>query len=275
MFDEEMKAPFISIPGVLNFRDIGGYPIPSKPHMEVRRALVYRSADPSRVTEAGCERIRQLKIAVVYDLRSEQELAGASQCLPFDVCAGAEKILAPVFREDDYSPEAVALRFKTHRARPEGFAEAYSAILAAAVHPENTARPYARILEHLAVDAHPKPILIHCQAGKDRTAVICALILSLCGVADDVIADEYSLSDIGLKSCHEQLIANLLSKEEFHEDPQSARQMILARRDNMLFFFCELKRKHGSVEQGVIDMKLLTAEGIRRLRSNMIVHVTN
>ncbi|KAI0203106.1 tyrosine phosphatase [Astrocystis sublimbata] len=258
MFDEEVQAPFISIPGVLNFRDIGGYPIPAQPH-----------------TEAGCERIRQLGIAAVYDLRSEQEVAGAGPCLPLDACAGVEKILAPVFREDDYSPEAVALRFKTHRARPEGFAEAYSAILAAAVHPENSARPYARSLEHLAVDARPEPILIHCQAGKDRTAVICALILSLCGVADDVIADEYSLTDIGLASCHEQLIANLLSKEEFHEDPQSARQMVLARRDNMLFFLRELKRKHGSVEQGVIDMKLLKAEGIKRLISNMIVDVTN
>ncbi|GAP93377.2 putative tyrosine phosphatase [Rosellinia necatrix] len=275
MSEKEMKPPFISVPGVLNFRDIGGYPIASQSGREVRRGAVYRSAEPSKITEAGCERIKGLGIATVYDLRSEQEMANGGQGSPFHARTGAETVLAPVFRRTDYSPEAVALRFRTYRAHPEGFAKAYSAILGAAVHPENDARPYARIMEHLAMTTDPQPILIHCQAGKDRTAIICALILSLCGVDDDVVAGEYSLSDVGLRSCHEQLVAKLLEKEEFREDPESARQMILTPRENMLLFLRELRREHASVEQGVINMKLLTAEGIERLKSNMIVDVTD
>ncbi|KAI8630581.1 tyrosine phosphatase [Xylariaceae sp. FL1651] len=274
MLDAETNTPFISIPGVLNFRDIGGYSIPSQPGKEIRQGVVYRSAEPYQLTEAGYERIQQLRIAAVYDLRSEREVSGADKGSPFSGWTGTKKIFAPVFRKEDYSPEAVALRFKTHRARPEGFAEAYSAILAAAAHPENEARPYASILEHLAMSADPEPILIHCQAGKDRTAVICALILSLCGVEDNVVADEYSLTDIGLRSRHEELVANLLSKEEFRGDPEGARQMILARRDNMLLFLRKIRREYSSVEQCIVDLKLLTAEGIERLRSNMIVDVT-
>jgi protein tyrosine/serine phosphatase len=102
-------------------------------------------------------------------------------------------------------------------------------MLSAASHPENTARPYAAILEHLATGSNPDPLLIHCQAGKDRTAVVCALILSLCGVSDDVVADEYSLSNHGLKPCHGELVAHLLQKPLFRDDPEGARQMILTR----------------------------------------------
>jgi hypothetical protein len=39
----------------------------------------------------------------------------------------------------------------------------------------------------------------------------------------------------------------------------------------MLFFLRKIKADHGSVEQCIIDLKLLSAKGIRRLKSNMIV----
>jgi protein tyrosine/serine phosphatase len=52
-------------------------------------------------------------------------------------------------------------------------------------------------LLHLANEPQ-KPLILHCTAGKDRTGVICALILSLCGVDDEVIAQEYNLTEVGL-----------------------------------------------------------------------------
>lgn len=38
-------------------------------------------------------------------------------------------------------------------------------------------------------------MLIHCSLGKDRTGVISALILSLCGVSDEDVARDYSFSE--------------------------------------------------------------------------------
>jgi hypothetical protein len=116
MLVNQTEAPFVSVPGVLNFRDIGGYSIPSQPGKEVRRGVVYRSGDPSQITELGRERIQQLEIAVRYDLRSEREISDNGRGLLF---IGTQEIFAPVFRKEDYSPEAVALRFRTYRARPE------------------------------------------------------------------------------------------------------------------------------------------------------------
>ncbi len=52
---------------------------------------------------------------------------------------------------------------------------------------------------HLANEPE-KSLIVHCTAGKDRTGVLCALILSLCGVDDDIVAHEYSLTDVGLNT---------------------------------------------------------------------------
>ncbi len=72
----------------------------------------------------------------------------------------------------------------------QGFSKAYTDIL-------NHARSsYSVILRHLA---SPSPkMLMHCTAGKDRTGVLCGLILALCGVQDEIIAKEYQLTEQGL-----------------------------------------------------------------------------
>ena len=39
------------------------------------------------------------------------------------------------------------------------------------------------------------PLVIHCTAGKDRTGFACALILHSLGVTDDLIAEDYLLTN--------------------------------------------------------------------------------
>lgn len=38
------------------------------------------------------------------------------------------------------------------------------------------------------------PALVHCAAGRDRTGLVVALVLSCCGVPDDTVADDFALS---------------------------------------------------------------------------------
>ena len=47
----------------------------------------------------------------------------------------------------------------------------------------------------LIADADAFPLVFHCIAGKDRTGVVAALTLSLLGVDDETIADDYALSE--------------------------------------------------------------------------------
>ncbi|KAI2619704.1 tyrosine phosphatase family-domain-containing protein [Hypoxylon sp. NC1633] len=295
MAENELPSPpFQAVPGLPNFRDIGGYPVSGlgsgsastsdsgplgdgERSKVVRTGLIYRSSEPSKVTADGVSILQSLGIEKVYDLRSAIEIdRGVRDGHGWQVkeWEGARRIFLPVFLDQDYSPEALALRYRNYSAESaEGFVAAYSDILAAAASPNNSYQPFKTILEHLASsssESPPAPCLIHCTAGKDRTGVICGLILSLCGVADEVVAHEYSLTDLGLKSRHAELIQHLMSNPALLDHPAGALRMISSQKEAMLGILAKIRETYGSVEKCVVELGLLSPAGIRQLRSNLI-----
>jgi protein-tyrosine phosphatase len=56
----------------------------------------------------------------------------------------------------------------------------------------NTPR-FRALFAHLLEDR--APLVIHCTAGKDRTGFACALILHSLGVAEDIISEDYLLTN--------------------------------------------------------------------------------
>jgi hypothetical protein len=127
----KLAPPFVNIPGIANLRDIGGYGTTDQ-HHSIRRNLVYRAADPSQVTREGLARLKELGVTKVFDLRSIPEIQKQGpewQGVHVDkghevfVSRGEtgdvgpdeiERIWCPVFRDTDYGPEQVALRFKNY-----------------------------------------------------------------------------------------------------------------------------------------------------------------
>jgi protein tyrosine/serine phosphatase len=102
----------------------------------------------------------------------------------------------------------------------QGFTRAYITIL------HHAPPSYRTILLHLANDPS-KPLIIHCTAGKDRTGLICALILSLCGVDDETVAQEYALTDLGLSAkWKESVLEHLMANPEVKCDKEGAWNMI-------------------------------------------------
>lgn len=109
--------PFVDVPGLPNLRDAGGYRLAADPARMVRRGVLYRSSEPSRLTDAGAAYLTDgLGIGTVYDLRSRAEIdrdAAAGAGRRVREWAGADRVFAPVFAQEDYSPEAIALRFSS------------------------------------------------------------------------------------------------------------------------------------------------------------------
>lgn len=57
-------------------------------------------------------------------------------------------------------------------------------------------KPVVADIMRLLLEDDNVPVLIHCAHGKDRTGVIVALILGCLEVEDEVIAQDYSLSEV-------------------------------------------------------------------------------
>ena len=107
---------FINIEAVKNLRDIGGYPVSCG---SVRRKLVYRSGCLDALTEEGRKQIEELGIRKIFDLRSFLEVGqskrenGQYECWLASP-DGPERIMVPIFRDEDFAPEAIAVRFKDY-----------------------------------------------------------------------------------------------------------------------------------------------------------------
>ena len=101
------------IPGVLNFRDIGGYPTTYGGHL--RRNLIFRSADPSALSEEGRVQLQKLGIRKIFDLRTQREIKHHevvnSVLEPWLLSSsGPDRIVSPVFQDDDNRPEILEQR---------------------------------------------------------------------------------------------------------------------------------------------------------------------
>lgn len=214
-----------------NLRDIGNVTIPppaqspssSSASKTTRPGLLYRSAAP---TPGAVPSLQALRITHVFDLRSDVEVTRQGGPSVANACCESppslNRIHVPVFKLVDYTPEAIALRYQDYAAEDStaGFVSAYRGILSS-----GGERAFAPILKHLSQE-HPTPCLVHCTAGKDRTGLICAIVLSLCGVDDETIAWEYGLTEEGLAPLKKGIMERLMSAEGVTVDEAGAWRML-------------------------------------------------
>ncbi|KND87944.1 Tyrosine-protein phosphatase [Tolypocladium ophioglossoides CBS 100239] len=247
----DLSAHACSLP---NLRDLTSL----TPHL--RRHLIYRSAAPTAASPAA---LAALRITTVFDLRSETELARTLVVVPPP--AGVTRLPVPVFAREDYTPEAIARRYAAYAATDTvaGFVRAYRAILRAG------GPAFAHILRHVAAPAGPTPCLVHCTAGKDRTGVLCAIVLALCGVDDETIAREYALTEEGLRGERARIVARLREAPALDGDAEAAERMLSSRPESMLETLKMLREEYGSVEDYVINVCGLSKEEIAGIRRNL------
>jgi len=262
------SPPFLEVEGIANFRDLGGYPISAAPFKSIRTGLIYRCGEPSKVTETGIATLRGLGITHLYDLRSNVEIEkfNASGLGKIVELGEIQRVFVPVFTDEDYSPENLALRLRQYASEDtEAFTKVYDDILI------NAPPSYRTILRHLVND-EPTPLIIHCTAGKDRTGVLGALILSLCGVDDKIVAYEYALTDLGFPpEFKSRIIQHLMENPAFKDDEAGARNVMTTKAVNMLSTLRLLREKFGGPENYVIEKCGLTNEEVQKIRSSLII----
>lgn len=156
---------------------------------------------------------------------------------------------------------------------PQGFVEVYAHILKEGASPAG-ARPFATILRHLASPAGPPaPLLVHCTAGKDRTGVLVAVVLSLCGVGDEAVAHEYALTDLGLRERKKEFVAQLVAGPPLEGRRADAERMVSSRRESMAATLRMMRARWGGAEGYVRDEVGLGADEVEAIRRNLMVDI--
>jgi len=164
--------------GCFNFRDIGGYP--TADGRRVRWGRYFRAGRQDRMTDQDLNNVRELGIKTQIDLRRPDE--------------ALEQGRGPL--------ESLGATYHNISVIPEGGSDQLSRIVGDT---QISGKRYLGYLEFgpeswiqmfdIFSRASSQPILLHCTAGKDRTGVSTAFLLTVLGVDRSLIEADYILTN--------------------------------------------------------------------------------
>lgn len=173
----------INIPGIQNFRDLGGYKSFST-GKKVRWGMLYRSAQIDSLGCAARRELRNIGIKTIIDLRTAEELNSYPKIqkgfnvVHIPIATGnMEKILQGIQEGKIKGDTINRIVERMNRELVLNYREEYKKLF------------------EILLDRSNYPAIIHCSSGKGRTGIGSALVLAALGVNEDIIMQDYRLSN--------------------------------------------------------------------------------
>ncbi|MDD5190234.1 MAG: tyrosine-protein phosphatase [Dehalococcoidales bacterium] len=222
----------IDFEAILNFRDLGGYKTRSGKMVAWRR--LFRSAEMYHMTIKDMKFLEEeIGIHSIIDLRNYNlEFIGPINkigvkyySVPLFIFPVSQEV-RPIKEIDLYKSFTNSGEIYLHRIRQKEYIQ--------------------KIIEALEIIAEPKnyPLVFHCNAGKDRSGIIAAIVLSILGVEDDDIIKDYAMT--------EPIMEEFINR--WNNDPKTAdvhknlpEYQLHAYPESMALFLTTLQREYGSI----------------------------
>jgi len=236
--------------GCFNFRDIGGYL--NQDGMRVKKGLYFRTGRQDRMTEKDLAELSDLKISTQIDLRKPDEVLDQGK--------------GPL--------EAMGANYINIAVIPEGGSDQLSKLVG------DTGISGKRYLGYLGFgptswlrlfgilsNLENLPVVLHCTAGKDRTGVSTAFLLSVLGVNRDLIEADYLLTNLDTERQ-----ADFIESTVGYPDGYDRESMITAAgvpKDAMKDFLDGVESKWGSAVEYLKKIGV-TEEQMEMVRNNFL-----
>ena len=159
--------------GCVNVRDLGGLPLTGGG--ETAFGVVVRADSIRSLTDAGWRELADYGVRKAVDLRSDNDAANDP---PGEV--PIEVVRIPVHSND----VPVVAEWPSMQEAYEGLLGHFQTEFASAV---------------TEIARSDEPVVVHCLVGRDRTGLVCGLMLKLAGVDLETIAADHALSDVYLE----------------------------------------------------------------------------
>jgi protein-tyrosine phosphatase len=209
----------LSFPALLNARDLGGYPTVDGAHTRWRSLL--RSDDLAQLTGAGLRALRDYGVETVVDLRWAEEIV----LNPSPIGSHAPQIRyvhASLLANTPAQWRELAQGCEKERWKCQVLEQV---------------RSHVRDVLKAMAAAPDGPLLFHCVAGKDRTGLIAALMLTLADVKPEAIAADYAESS--------QMLGNAYLVRYKDVDPQDVLENVRCPEEGVHNMLAYLGRQGG------------------------------
>lgn len=187
--EREAKKPLLlaerhlPMAGGYNFRDLGGFS--GANGNRVAWGKFFRTDGLSALTDADLTYLASIPVVTIVDFRTAEENEHHPDKIPASVKNVLRLPIAP-----GYMSERAARNLEDYASPDEFMLEMYRDL---ALDPDITAS-YRRFFAAVQAE-NDVPIIFHCSAGKDRTGLAAALILTALGVDREVILADYEASN--------------------------------------------------------------------------------
>jgi protein-tyrosine phosphatase len=216
-----------------------------------------RSDNVASLTPEGRQAMIDYGVTTVIDLRSESEVKG-SPGPPFSEFQSTSPRLphgsesgTPVYWHLPLIDDATAPLLNQAPAMPER----YILML------ERRQSGMGAIFD--AIASAPGPVLFHCFAGKDRTGLVAAMMLSIAGVDPEAIGADYAETDLQLAGRYEEWLAKASPGRL-----ESMRDELRCPPEWMLSTLAHVSQKWGGVE-GYLEAAGLPSSTVAHLQAKL------
>ena len=244
----------INLQGTTNTRDIGGYQVSDQGTLRYQQII--RSENLSRLTTSDFQQLEEMGLKTVIDLRTNKEHDKSPTVWRGDNPPQFHHFPVGDANNDWFRAQRRMMKGNrfTEEQSLELMVEGYRMIA------EEGTDSYEKLME-VVLDQSNWPILIHCNAGKDRAGVAVALILESLGVDRETIMEEYLLTnEIG----RTEKKAVLLSREskkigtgsKFSKgsSPSAWSPIVGVRAEMLEAFYASVEEKYGSMDAFLTEL---------------------
>lgn len=223
---------YIEMNSIKNFRDLGGYF--TKLDKQIKWGMIFRSGDVSNATLYDQEKIRRLNIKTIIDFRTDNSV----KKYPILVHPNIKKISLPITQMDSRAlNDMMQDKNLTQSDAVRKIQDAYIYII------ENNKSELRQMFVEL-LDFDNYPLLLSGSLGKDRIGIISFLILSVLGVPQNVIINDYLLSQEYINVS--KIVEDAQSKPEYFQEAVTA---IFSVRPSYINYTIDyINQKYGSVD---------------------------
>jgi len=248
----------VRMSGTVNFRDMGGYE--SKGGKHIKWGQLFRGDSLQKATDSDLLLVKQMNIGLIFDFRRNEEVKKGPNRFPENHPLDYQHL--PVIH-GEFNFIAALEKLKKNKMdwiKKETIIKGYIE------NTENYATTWGNIIKQLASIDCP-PAFFHCTAGKDRTGICAALILSALQIPRETILSDYLLSNRYIEGVWGRVKKMI---EEQNVNPEKMKPFFSAPEYAMTALLDHLEKNHGSALGFLLRKAQVDQEAIDKVREKYL-----